>query len=389
MSPPAGRRPARGVRALLPAAARTGRRTPGLPWRGALVGLVVLLVLFGTGVALYADERSVRERPVHVGAAGKADRLDVEVTVQRTGPDDRRMTLQLYAVPRGKYAGPVGNAGTDMTLYLNDPDVDELTFDKDSPVWRKEFRVALSEGTPSDYPFDRYRTRLVLTATTTGTDAVPIALTYRDQDPNFAIVPHSARYVDDVALIDGTVKRSRSTFIMAWFMITAMWAIALAVAVACWLVVGQRRGLVWPALGWMAASLFALVGLRNAAPGSPPNGCLLDYGAFYWAEALIALSLTRLVFHGIHIEHRTGGPVDPLLATNGNGDRKGNGSGGSGARLVRLRRRGTPAGSRVRGGAVRTADRSAEAPVSGPGAGSPGRCRRGGRGRRADAGPHW
>ncbi|MDI3403851.1 DUF4436 family protein [Streptomyces cavernicola] len=339
MPQPAARRPARSVQALLPAAERARRRTAELPWRGALIGFVVLVALFATGVALYLDEREVRQTPVHVGAAHSEDRLDVEVTVQRTNPGDRRMTLQLHAVPHGKYANPVGDADTDMTVYTNDPDHDELKFDKQSPVWRREFQLTLSEGTPSDYPFDRYGTRLALTASTNGSDTVPIALTYRDQDPNFAIEAKATEYADAVVGIAGTVKRSRSTFIMASFMIAAMWSIALAVAVACWLVVGQRRGLVWPALGWMAASLFALVGLRNAAPGSPPNGCLLDYAAFYWAEALIALSLTRLVFHGIHLEHRTGGPVDPLLSGKANV-----------SRTARLRRRGTPAGSRVRGG---------------------------------------
>jgi len=49
-------------------------------------------------------------------------------------------------------------------------------------------------------------------------------------------------------------------------------------------IVSKGMGLVWPAMGWMAATLFALVGFRNAAPGSPPIGALIDYGAFFWAE---------------------------------------------------------------------------------------------------------
>lgn len=330
MSPSAGSRPARSVRPLLPVAR--------LPWRGALGGLLVLIVVFGAGVGLYLNERDVRQQPVRVGAAHRADRVDVEVSVQRTSTADRRLTLQLLATPRGKYADSAGSAATDLTIYTNAPDQEELKFSRQSPVWRKEFSLALSAGTPSDYPFDRYDSHLALAATTDGSDAVPIALTYRDQDPNVAVEPVTTGYDNDVATIVGKVKRSRSTFILAWFMIIAMWAIALSVSVACWLVVGQRRGLVWPALGWMAASLFALVGLRNAAPGSPPNGCLLDYAAFYWAEALIALGLTRLVFHGILIEHRTGGPVDPAPAT-----------ATETARPSRLRRPGTPAGSRVRG----------------------------------------
>ncbi|MFI6764769.1 DUF4436 family protein [Streptomyces sp. NPDC050355] len=35
---------------------------------------------------------------------------------------------------------------------------------------------------------------------------------------------------------------------------------------------GRRRGLVWAAMGWMAATLFALVGFRDAAPSAQPIG---------------------------------------------------------------------------------------------------------------------
>ena len=58
----------------------------------------------------------------------------------------------------------------------------------------------------------------------------------------------------------------------------------------------------WPALGWMAATLFALIGMRNAAPGSPPIGSLIDYAAFFWAEAIVAGSLTYVAATGIRAE---------------------------------------------------------------------------------------
>jgi len=50
------------------------------------------------------------------------------------------------------------------------------------------------------------------------------------------------------------------------------------------------------------ATLFALVGLRNPAPGNPPIGSLIDYAAFLWAEALIALALVSAVLCGIAVE---------------------------------------------------------------------------------------
>ena len=81
--------------------------------------------------------------------------------------------------------------------------------------------------------------------------------------------------------------------------VIVMWALGLCVLAGALHIVRRRLGLVWPALGWMAATLFALVGFRNAAPGLPPVGSLIDYCAFFWAEALIALSLVLVTVRGI------------------------------------------------------------------------------------------
>ena len=54
--------------------------------------------------------------------------------------------------------------------------------------------------------------------------------------------------------------------------------------------------------GWMAATLCALVSVRQAAPGSPPIGSLIDYAAFFWAEGIIAVSLVAAVFAGYRAE---------------------------------------------------------------------------------------
>jgi len=41
----------------------------------------------------------------------------------------------------------------------------------------------------------------------------------------------------------------------------------------------------------MAAILFALIPLRNAVPGNPPIGSIIDFGSFFIAEAIISLAL--------------------------------------------------------------------------------------------------
>ncbi|WP_415951895.1 DUF4436 family protein [Streptomyces sp. KLOTTS4A1] len=309
-------------------------RTTQLPWRHFLLMFLALLVVFGLGIGLYVNERLTRERTLTVGAAEARNRIEVEATVHGTDAQKREVTLRLTAEPQGLYADSDGGPRKELKIITNAPDAQELTFPTDGTARLRDLTLPLRQGTVSDYPFDRYESLLAVGAMLGG-DEVPVVLNFRDQNANFVYGTRTTGYSSDVAHVTSKVSRSRSTFIMAWFMMGAMWAIALSVVLACWLVVRQGRGLLWAALGWFAASLFALVGLRNAAPGSPPNGCLLDYAAFYWAEALIALALTRLVFHGISLEHRLGGPASPASADET-------------ARPRGLHRRRVQAGSRVR-----------------------------------------
>ncbi|MDX2394887.1 MULTISPECIES: DUF4436 family protein [unclassified Streptomyces] len=311
---PAGREAAaRQLRRGVDVVQDVSRRGAELPWRTLVTALVILAVVCGAGIALYFDERNTRQQTVVVGPRQAADRIDVHADVQRTDPVLRQITVRVTLTPFGRYQSPDGYPTQDLTLYANTTGQQELRFPAGSGLWVRDIQVPLSDGASSDYPFDKYTADFAFAATAGSLDTrVPVLLRLHDQDPNFAYKNGDGSYEGQAAYLTSEVKRSRSTFILAWFMIAAMWAVALSIVTACWLVVGQRRGLLWPALGWMAASLFALVGLRNAAPGSPPNGCLLDYLAFYWAEALIVLSLTVLVFHGIRIEHGLGGPVtDP------------------------------------------------------------------------------
>jgi hypothetical protein len=48
----------------------------------------------------------------------------------------------------------------------------------------------------------------------------------------------------------------------------------------------------------MAALLFAMVPLRNAIPGDPPIGSVIDFMAFFIAEAIISISLITSVVVG-------------------------------------------------------------------------------------------
>ena len=80
-------------------------------------------------------------------------------------------------------------------------------------------------------------------------------------------------------------------------------------AAAAAVVVRNRLGLVWPALAWMAATLFALAAFRGTAPGNPPIGTVLDLTAFLWSEAVVACALVGVVIRGVSLEWAK--PVQP------------------------------------------------------------------------------
>jgi hypothetical protein len=126
---------------------------------------------------------------------------------------------------------------------------------------------------------------------------------FENLDPFFSVRPSSAAAATQGILLETRISRSRGTFILAWFMMAAMWALSLAVLGGATVMVRKRLGLVWPGMGWMAATTFALVGLRNAAPGSPPIGSLIDYAAFFWSEAVTVASVAWAAVAGIQTEH--------------------------------------------------------------------------------------
>ena len=156
----------------------------------------------------------------------------------------------------------------------------------------------MSGGAVTDYPFDSYDTRIQFAAVQHG-EPVPVLLTLDKVDSLFAVSVRGYDTSGDAGGLDVRFSRSSSALVFAIFMMVTMWGLAIAVLLdACYLVSG-RRGMVWPAFGFMAATLFALAGFRNAAPGSPPIGSLLDYLAFLWAEVIIAFSVVVAVVAGV------------------------------------------------------------------------------------------
>ncbi|MFD7028392.1 DUF4436 family protein [Streptomyces sp. NPDC059917] len=285
-------------------------RRSGTSLRPVLVPLAVLMVVaMAVGSWLQFSERQAGDT-VHTVGSAAADRVDVEANVQYVNAAARELVLRIRVSPRGALGEEEGNAPVaDLSLETSTATLGDLAFKAHERLTTRDVKVALTGGSISDYPFDTYDTDLGFRALLGG-EQVPVRLLFSNNDTLFSISATSSS-AQQVAVMDLGLDRSASLLLFACFMMVVMWALAASVLIGSWYLVTRDQGLVWPALSWMAATLFALAAFRNTAPGSPPIGCVLDWFAFLWAETVIALCLIAVVVTGVRTALR---PDEPSTA---------------------------------------------------------------------------
>ncbi|MEU9047613.1 MULTISPECIES: DUF4436 family protein [unclassified Kitasatospora] len=267
------------------------------------MGTAVAVMAVACGIGLVAFLSDVKSQPggTSTGAADAADRLSITASVQRVNAGADDLDLRVLVVPHGALSAADGVSPTrDITVSTSGITRGTLTFPAGQRINAQDLLVGLESGEFADYPFDRYKAEIYFAASVDG-KPVPAEVELVEADPLFTAQAETGG--DRLAPgFDVELRRSRGNFTMAWLMFAVMWALALAVAAGALVIGRTRKGMVWPALGWMAATLFALAGFRNIAPGSPPIGCLLDYTAFLWAEAIVAFSVVYVVLRGAPVE---------------------------------------------------------------------------------------
>ncbi|MDQ6797129.1 MAG: DUF4436 domain-containing protein [Actinomycetota bacterium] len=91
------------------------------------------------------------------------------------------------------------------------------------------------------------------------------------------------------------VERTLTHRIWAAGMMAVDWAFALTGVSVVLTIIWRARSWETRHLAWLGSMIFALAAFRNTAPGGPPLGVFMDTAAFFWAEALIVLSLIAMV----------------------------------------------------------------------------------------------
>ncbi|MFJ4276692.1 DUF4436 family protein [Streptomyces massasporeus] len=264
---------------------------------------VLILVAVSVGSWLQYTERQAKDT-VHTSGSRAVDRVDVHATVQSVDAAAGELILRVRVGPRGALGEEEGTAPVaDLGLQTSVATLSDLAFEAHERLAPKDVRVAITGGSISDYPFDTYDTDIEFWAVLGG-EPVPVRMLFSNADTLFSVsvTPPASGPEAAVAL---KLSRSGSLLTFAVFMMVAMWALASSVLLGAWYLTTRRQGLVWPALAWMAATLFALAAFRNTAPGTPPIGCVMDWFAFFWAEAVVALCLIVVVTFGIRTALRT------------------------------------------------------------------------------------
>jgi hypothetical protein len=300
---------------------------PRLPSVARLTSLALLVItLTVLSISFYWLEHHKGRHPTVLGDTANADHVTVTVLIQNVDPSTARVSAQLEL----KGAGSLVDERThdfkeDVTLISNavtNPTVVAKANERPEFV---SVQFALRDGVITDYPLDSYTANFhfrALIGSGTNERAVPIRAVFDNIDAFFKVAPQQEQSIEvhhggtaaktiatpqSLFAATATVERSTSTVMFAVFIMMFMWCLTIA-----WFVASGKLGLFWSALGFLGTLLFALIPLRNAVPGDPPIGSLIDFAAFFIAEGVVSISMIVTVLHGYHIEisNKKGIPLD-------------------------------------------------------------------------------
>ena len=129
--------------------------------RSFLISVAVVLVgaaLVASGILAYINERDDRQHLSYVGTAGQGARLELTVRVQRVDVAGEEIVLSVLPSPRGSLAVDQsgGELAENVRLYTPSLAQSSVALTKGTIPALQQINVPLSDGTPTDYPFDRY-----------------------------------------------------------------------------------------------------------------------------------------------------------------------------------------------------------------------------------------
>lgn len=277
------------------------------PTKTQLAALALVTILsFGPIVALLAviGRDSGPVASLSTGRTPPDDGAKVDVSFTAVSPSTGTMTALVQVEP---FPGLLDEQGLtdELVMRVNDARGDtSIVFPAGEPLRAVTVTLPLSGRSISRYPFDRYRSAVLMRLEhPTGAETEP--------EPVRFTVDVSSQLADfDVGLDDFTdgntraapavgvgfeLSRATTTTVYAVGIMILMWGLALAGVAILWAVTIWGIEVPFWSVGYLVGVLFALAPLRASLPGSPPPGTLLDFVAFYWSIGLVGLTLIMVM----------------------------------------------------------------------------------------------
>ena len=270
------------------------------------VGLLLAAIAIAVSVYVFAvrhfqQDALLQQHTFGVGSP-PADRLEVSAQIMSVSPVKDSLQVRFGFKPFGKYAADrFGRFASDVTVILATAEgfrPVHLTAGEIPGMLEKD--IELDEGSPNDYPFDRYTAQIGISAfahsnVSGGSTPVSTVVHYEKDLGNYAVTaglgPDSTHASVDVRLF---IWRSAAILTFSIMMYAAMVLVSTSALILTILVVLRRIDPDFGMMLWSGALLFALPAVRNSLPDSPPLGIQADFYIFMWAESVVAVSMVML-----------------------------------------------------------------------------------------------
>jgi Domain of unknown function (DUF4436) len=230
---------------------------------------------------------------------GSASPLNIYITAVDMDPVREEFLVNLdFATIDGPHGGHYpGLPPRNMIVHVGDRNsVQDITLQAQHSAARITLPVWL-RGSVGDYPFDRYKGHISISASATADGAPqPVRLIVWPVMSNWAIAAERTNPPPSSGVaLDINMTRPASFIVIAIAVYTAMALVGLSgLTIGALIFLGVRRMEV-TLTGSLAAMVFAVPALRGALPGVPPLGGHADVLVFVWVELAVILGLTLFV----------------------------------------------------------------------------------------------
>ncbi len=272
-----------------------------------ILGWSISLILFFSAFAgvlyLYQGDYTQRTADWVFGDDKAPNHLGVGISLTGVAPDKQDLTTRISFDPAGTYDNQ-NRMAKDLRVHLSLENAkSEIVLAKGRYPDSLSGTFELYDGKLNQYPFDVYKSDIYVYAANpkAENEEIPLLVSAIGNISGYNIdigyIPEKEFQSSD-SYIGLRVRVSRSIVVKFFsvFIMCAMWLVALSAFAIAFFVATKRRDAELPMLTFMAAMLFALPAVRNLQPYVPPVGGLTDFLSFFWAEAIVACSLSTVVF---------------------------------------------------------------------------------------------